>query len=195
MLLEGYKQLAERDPPPFTSRMSPAMAKMRNSYNLDVDEAEMDEKIRILEKHHKMAEKQKMIAELENKTKKLEEEWAVHKFGQPGLWSEHCLFTHLREQEVKLRTAKHEIQKITDNRDRIIENYNYYHKELRAEKEKFEQEASKLNDILAEKDGQIQQKDEVMSELNDIAAEKDEQLKQKEEEVSDLNDLVAKKNE
>ena len=65
------------------------MAKMRNSYNLDVDEAEMDEKIRILEKHHKIAEKQKMIAELENKTKKLEEEWAVHKLGQPDLWSEH----------------------------------------------------------------------------------------------------------
>ena len=46
------------------------MAKMRNSYDLDVDEAWMDEKIRILEKHHKIAEKQKMIAELENKNKK-----------------------------------------------------------------------------------------------------------------------------
>ena len=85
------------------------MAKMRNSYNLDVDEAEMDEKIRILEKHHKIAEKQKMIAELENKTKKLEEEWAVHNFGQPDLWSEYWLCTFVREQEVELRTAKHEI--------------------------------------------------------------------------------------
>ena len=150
------------------------------AYDLDADEAGLDKKIRILEKHHKMAEKQKMIAELENKTKKLEEEWAVRKFGQPGLWSEHCLLTHLREQEVKLRTAKHEIQKITDNRDRIIENYNYYHKELRAEKEKFEQEASKLSNLLVEKDEQIQQKDEEASKLNDIAAEKDEQLEQKE---------------
>ena len=120
------------------------MAKMRNSYNQDDNEAEMDKKIKTLEKHVEYAEKEATIAELENKKKRLEEEWAVKKFGYPGgLYSEHSLYTYLREQEVKLRTAKHEIQRITDNRDRIIENYNHYHKELRAEKEKFEQEASK----------------------------------------------------
>ena len=104
----------------------------------------MDKKIKTLEKHLKIAEKEATIAELENKKKKLDEEWAVNKFGQHGLYSEHSLYLYLREQEVKLRTSKHENQRIIDNRDRIIENYNYYHKELRAEKEKFEQEASKL---------------------------------------------------
>ena len=107
--------------------------------------------------------KEKMIADLENKTKKLEEEWAVQKFGQPGLWSEHCLLTHLREQEVKLRTAKHEIQRITDHRREIIESHNYYQKELWAEKEKFKQETSKLSKQIQQKDEQIQQKDEEVS--------------------------------
>ena len=132
------------------------MTKMRNSYNLDVDEAGLDEKIRILEKHHKIAEKHKMIAELENKTKKLEEEWAVHNFGQP-VTSSPWLITFVREQEVELRTAKHEIQKITNNRDQIVKQYSQCHKELRTEKEKLQKEASKLNNLLEKKDKKIQQ--------------------------------------
>ena len=80
------------------------MAKTRNSYNQDNNE--MDKKIKTLEKHLEIAEKEKMIAELENKTKKLEEEWAVHNFGQP-VTSSPWLITFVREQEVELRTAKH----------------------------------------------------------------------------------------
>ena len=132
----------------------------------------MDKKIKTLEKHFEIAKKEKMIADLENKTKKLEEEWAVHKFGQPGLWSEHTFFIHLREQEDELRAAKQEIKKITDDRDQIIENNNHHHKELRAEKEKFEQESSKLRDLLVEKHKEL-------SKLTGIAAKKEEQLKQK----------------
>ena len=111
--------------------MSPTMAKMRNSYNQDDNEAEMDKKIKTLEKHVEYAEKEATIAELEDKKKRLEEEWAVKKFGYPGgLYSEHSLYTYLREQEVELRAAKHEIQRITDHRREIIESHNYYQKEL-----------------------------------------------------------------
>ena len=66
------------------------------AYDLDADEAGLDKKIKILEKHHKIAEKHKMIAELENKTKKLEQEWAVHNFGQP-VTSSPWLITFVRE--------------------------------------------------------------------------------------------------
>ena len=75
--------------PPFTSRISPTTAKMGNSYNQDDNEAEIDKKIKTLQKHLEIAEKEATIAELENKKKKREEEWAVKKFGQHGLYSEH----------------------------------------------------------------------------------------------------------
>ena len=140
----------------------------------------LENNIKTLEKHLEIAEKEATIAELENKIKQLDEEWAIEKFGQHGLYFEHILLTCLKDQDIELRTLKHEKQRIIDHRDQIIESYNHYHKELRAEKEKFEQEASKLKDLLVEKDEQIQQKDEEVSKLNDIAEEKDEQLKQKE---------------
>ena len=47
------------------------MAKTRNHiYNRDDNEAEMDKKIKTLEKHLEIATKEKMIADLENKNKK-----------------------------------------------------------------------------------------------------------------------------
>ena len=57
--------------------MSPTTAKMRNSYNQNDNEAEMDKKIKTLEKHVEYAEKEATIAEFESKKKRLEEEWAV----------------------------------------------------------------------------------------------------------------------
>ena len=95
--------------------MSPTTTKMENSYDQDDNEAKIDKKIKTLEKHVEIAEKEATIAELENKKKRLEEEWAVKKFGQHGLYSEHSLYTYLREQEVELRTSKHENQRITDH--------------------------------------------------------------------------------
>ena len=137
--------------------MSPTTAKMRNSYDQDDNNIEMDKKIKILEKHIEYAEREATIAELEDKKKRLEEEWANKKFGYPGgFYSEHSLYTYLREQEVKLRAAKHEIQRITDHRREIIESHNYYQKELWAEKEKFKQETSKLSKQIQQKDEQIQ---------------------------------------
>ena len=58
--------------PPFTPRKNPTMAKTKGGYDLDVNEAGLDDQIRILEKHRKIAETYQMIAEIENKTKKLE---------------------------------------------------------------------------------------------------------------------------
>ena len=111
-----------------------------------------------------------MIAEIENNTKKLEQEWEIHNIGRPVERGDPYLITFLREQEVELRTAKHEIQKITNNRDQIMKQYSHCHKELKAEREKFEQEASKLNNLLVKKNKKIQQKDKEMSELNDKTA-------------------------
>ena len=105
--LRGVKTIlnTELAKPPFTSRKSPTMAKMGNSYDLDADEAGLDKKIKILEKHHKIAEKHKMIAELENKTKKLEQEWAVHNFGRPvDSGTSPWLLTIFKDQEIELRT-------------------------------------------------------------------------------------------
>ena len=59
------------------------MTKTKGGYDLDVNEAGLDDQIRILEKHRKIAEKYQIIAEIENKTKKLEQEWAIHNFGRP----------------------------------------------------------------------------------------------------------------
>ena len=102
-------------------------------------------------------------------TKKLEQEWAVYNFGQPvdkAPW----LLEFFKEQEVELRTAKHEIQKITHNRDQIVKQYSQCHKELKTEKEKLQKEASKLNNLLEKKDKKIQQKDKEISELIDKTA-------------------------
>ena len=77
--------------------MSPTTAKMGNSYDQDDNEAKMDKKIKTLEKHVEYAEKEATIAELEYKKKRLEEEWASKKIG--GLYSEHSLYTYLREQD------------------------------------------------------------------------------------------------
>ena len=127
------------------------MAKTKGGYDLDVNEAGLDDQIRILEKHQKIAEKYKMIAEIENNTKKLEQEWEIHNFGQPVERGDPYVITFLREQEVELRTAKHEIQKITHHRDQIVKQYGQCRKELRIEKKKFQEEASKLNDLLEKK--------------------------------------------
>ena len=56
--------------PLFTSRISPTTAKMGNSYNQDDNEAEIDKKIKTLQKHLEIAEKEATIAELENKKKR-----------------------------------------------------------------------------------------------------------------------------
>ena len=63
----------------------------------------MDKKIKTLEKHVEYAEKEATIAEFESKKKRLEEEWAVKKFGQHGLYFEHSLYTYLREQDKETR--------------------------------------------------------------------------------------------
>ena len=88
------------------------MAKTKGGYDLDVNEAGLDDQIRILEKHRKIAEKYQMIAEIENNTKKLEQEWEIHNFGYPRERGDPYVLKFLREQEVKLRTAKHEIQNV-----------------------------------------------------------------------------------
>ena len=166
------------------------MAKMGNSYDLDADEAGLDKKIKILEKHHKIAEKHKMIAEIENKTKKLEQEWAVHNFGRP-VESSPWLLTFFKDQDIELRTLKHEKQRIIDHRDQIIESYNHYHKELRAEKEK-------LNEQIQQKDEELKQKDKAMAKLRDLiadmisgASKKNKELEQKEKVAAKLKDLTA----
>ena len=121
-----------------------------------------------------------MIAELENKKKQLDEEWAIEKF-----------LTFLKDQDIELRTLKHEKQRIIDHRDQIIESYNHYHKELRAEKEK-------LNEQIQQKDEELKQKDKVVAKLRDLIAEmvsgaskKNKELKQKEKVVAKLRDLTA----
>ena len=53
--------------------MSPTTAKMGNSYDQDDNEAKIDKKIKTLEKHVEIAEKEATITELENKKKRLEE--------------------------------------------------------------------------------------------------------------------------
>ena len=188
---------------------------MSNSYDQDNNNVEMDKKIKTLEKHVEYAEKEATIVELEYKKKKLEEEWALKKICNGGLYSEQSLYTFLREQEVRLRTAKQEIQRITDHRREIIESNYYYQKELKAEKEKLEQETSKLSKQIQQKDKQIQQKvatlkeafrhygnciseleqkGKKISELNDLITEKDEQKETLAQVVSNLNELVAEKN-
>ena len=107
-----------------------------------------------------------------------------------------------------MRTLKHEVQKITNNRDQIVKQYSQYHKELRTEKEKFQKETSKLNNLLEKKDKKIQQKDKEISELKDKTVAILEEasihigncisewwLEQRKEETSKLNDLIAKKDE
>ena len=64
----------------------------------------MDKKIKTLEKHLEIAEKEVMIAELENKKKQLDEEWAIEKFGQHRLYFEHTLLTCLKDQDIELKT-------------------------------------------------------------------------------------------
>ena len=149
----------------------------------------MDKKIKTLEKHLEIAEKEVMIAELENKKKQLDEEWAIEKF-----------LTFLKDQDIELRTLKHEKQRIIDHRDQIIESYNHYHKELRAEKEK-------LNEQIQQKNKELKQKEKVVaklrdltaeivsgaSKLNDLLAEQDEELQQKNEETPKLKTQVFKK--
>ena len=160
--------------------MSPTTTKMENSYDQDDIGAMMDKKIKTLEKHLEIAEKEVMIAELENKKKQLDEEWAIEKF-----------LTFLKDQDIELRTLKHEKQRIIDHRDQIIESYNHYHKELRAEKEK-------LNEQIQQKDEELKQKDKAMAKLRDLIAEmvsgaskKNKELKQKEKVVAKLRDLTA----
>ena len=160
--------------------MSPTTTKMENSYEQDDIGAMMDKKIKTLEKHLEIAEKEVMIAELENKKKQLDEEWAIEKF-----------LTFLKDQDIELRTLKHEKQRIIDHRDQIIESYNHYHKELRAEKEK-------LNEQIQQKDEELKQKDKVVAKLRDLIAEmvsgaskKNKELKQKEKVVAKLRDLTA----
>ena len=160
--------------------MSPTTTKMENSYDQDDIEAMMDKKIKTLEKHLEIAEKEATIAELENKKKQLDEEWAIEKF-----------LTFLKDQDIELRTLKHEKQRIIDHRDQIIESYNHYHKELRAEKEK-------LNEQIQQKDEELKQKDKAMAKLRDLIAEmvsgaskKNKELKQKEKVVAKLRDLTA----
>ena len=160
--------------------MSPTTTKMENSYEQDDIGAMMDKKIKTLEKHLEIAEKEVMIAELENKKKQLDEEWATEKF-----------LTFLKDQDIELRTLKHEKQRIIDHRDQIIESYNHYHKELRAEKEK-------LNEQIQQKDEELKQKDKAMAKLRDLIAEmvsgaskKNKELKQKEKVVAKLRDLTA----
>ena len=160
--------------------MSPTTTKMENSYDQDDIGAMMDKKIKTLEKHLEIAEKEVMIAELENKKKQLDEEWATEKF-----------LTFLKDQDIELRTLKHEKQRIIDHRDQIIESYNHYHKELRAEKEK-------LNKQIQQKDEELKQKDKAMAKLRDLIAEmvsgaskKNKELKQKEKVVAKLRDLTA----
>ena len=160
--------------------MSPTTTKMENSYDQDDIGAMMDKKIKTLEKHLEIAEKEATIAELENKKKQLDEEWAIEKF-----------LTFLKDQDIELRTLKHEKQRIIDHRDQIIESYNHYHKELRAEKEK-------LNEQIQQKDEELKQKDKAMAKLRDLIAEmvsgaskKNKELKQKEKVVAKLRDLTA----
>ena len=178
------------------------MAKTKGGYDLDVNEAGLDDQIRILEKHQKIAEKHKMIAEIVNKTKKLEQEWEIHNFGYPVERGDPYIITFLREQEVKLRTAEHEVQKITHHRDQIVKQYGQHHKELKTEKENLQKEASNLNNLLEKKDKKIQQKDKEISELNDKTVAILEEasmhfgncfsrLEQREEEMPGLNDLIA----
>ena len=150
--------------------MSPTTTKMENSYDQDDNEAMMDKKIKTLEKHLEIAEKEVMIAELENKKKQLDEEWATEKF-----------LTFLKDQDIELRTLKHEKQRIIDHRDQIIESYNHYHKELRAEKEK-------LNEQIQQKDEELKQKDKAMAKLKDLTAEIVSG-------ASKLNDLLAEQDE
>ena len=127
------------------------------AYDLDADEAGLDKKIKILEKHHKIAEKHKKIAEIENNTKKLEQEWAVHNFGRPvDSGTSPWLLTLFKDQEIELRTLKHEVQKITNNRDQIVKQYSQCHKELKTEKENLQNEASKLTNLLEKKNKKIQ---------------------------------------
>ena len=160
--------------------MSPTTTKMENSYDQDDIEAMMDKKIKTLEKHLEIAEKEVMIAELENKKKQLDEEWATEKF-----------LTFLKDQDIELRTLKHEKQRIIDHRDQIIESYNHYHKELRAEKEK-------LNEQIQQKDEELKQKDKAMAKLRDLiadmisgASKKNKELEQKEKVAAKLKDLTA----
>ena len=160
--------------------MSPTTTKMENSYEQDDIGAMMDKKIKTLEKHLEIAEKEVMIAELENKKKQLDEEWAIEKF-----------LTFLKDQDIELRTLKHEKQRIIDHRDQIIESYNHYHKELRAEKEK-------LNEQIQQKDEELKQKDKAMAKLRDLIAEmisgaskKNKELEQKEKVAAKLKDLTA----
>ena len=171
--------------------MSPTTAKMGNSYDQDDNEAKIDKKIKTLQKHVEIAEKEATIAELENKIKQLDEEWAIEKFGQHGLYFEHILLTCLKDQDIELRTLKHEKQRIIDHLDQIIENYDHHHKELRAEKEK-------LDEQIQQKDEELKQKDKAMAKLRDLiadmisgASKKNKELEQKEKVAAKLKDLTA----
>ena len=178
--------------------MSPTTTKMENGHDQDDIETMMDKNIKTLEnnietleKHLEIAEKKATIAELENKIKQLDEEWAIEKFGQHGLDFEHILLTCLKDQDIELRTLKHEKQRIIDHLDQIIENYDHHHKELRAEKEK-------LNEQIQQKDEELKQKDKAMAKLRDLiadmisgASKKNKELEQKEKVAAKLKDLTA----
>ena len=168
--------------------MSPTTTKMENGHDQDDIETMMDKNIKTLEnniktleKHLEIAEKKATIAELENKIKQLDEEWAIEKFGQHGPDFEHILLTCLKDQDIELRTLKHEKQRIIDHLDQIIENYDHHHKELRAEKEK-------LNEQIQQKDEELKQKDKAMAKLKDLTAEIVSG-------ASKLNDLLAEQDE
>ena len=60
--------------------------------------------------------------------------------------------------------------------------------------EQREEETSKLNDLIAEKDEQNETLAQAVSNLNELVAEKNMQLRQTEEKQSQLNDLVMEKN-
>ena len=60
--------------------------------------------------------------------------------------------------------------------------------------EQREEETSKLNDLIAEKDEQNETLAQVVSNLNELVAEKNMQLRQTKEKQSQLNDLVTEKN-
>ena len=178
--------------------MSPTTTKMENGHDQDDIETMMDKNIKTLEnnietleKHLEIAEKKATIAELENKIKQLDEEWAIEKFGQHGLDFEHILLTCLKDQDIELRTLKHEKQRIIDHLDQIIENYDHHHKELRAEKEK-------LDEQIQQKDEELKQKDKAMAKLRDLiadmisgASKKNKELEQKEKVAAKLKDLTA----
>ena len=90
-----------------------------------------------------------------------------------------------------MRTLKHEKQRIIDNLDQIIENYNHYYEELRAEKEKLNEQIQQKNEELKQKEKVVAKLRDLTAEivsgaskLNDLLAEQDEELQEPKTQVS-----------